>query len=213
MWGTQFVFVIPMHVFGGNPSKVSITVAVTTLSTAQVDLHEPNRSVSTINVSLYNSSYFVINSDNNSVLAGDMSMNVYRLNSSAEVSVTFFFNGRSRTKATAGAMRLIPVDAFGREYYIFTPIIRGQNGYFQVNTLESLKFRVFCKHYGYHIYKATETNNGVHYYSTDGHKKIRYKNYLIEYHTLLVSNHYMCPSYKYVRCNILTVIMSVYPRA
>lgn len=175
MWGTQFVFVIPMHVFGGNPSKVNITVAVTTLGTAQVDLHEPNRSVSTINVSLYNSSYFIINSDNNSVLADDMSMNVYRLNSSAEVSVTFFFNGRSSTpsKPTAGAMRLIPVDAFGREYYIFTPSIRGQNGYFQVNTLESLKFRVFCKHYGYRIYKDVETNNGVHYYSTDGHKKIR----------------------------------------
>ncbi|XP_025088206.1 uncharacterized protein LOC112560513 isoform X3 [Pomacea canaliculata] len=122
-----------MHVFGGNPSKVSITVAVTTLNTAQVDLHEPNRSVSTINVSLYNSSYFIINCDNNSVLADDMSMNVYRLNSSAEVSVTFFFNGRTpKTKPTAGAMRLIPVDAFGREYYIFTPIIRGQNGYFQL---------------------------------------------------------------------------------
>lgn len=45
-------------------------------------------------------------------------------------------------------------------------------------------------------------------------KRLDKKNYVIEYHALLVLNHCMCPSsYRDVRCSMLTLIMSVYPRA
>nr|KAG5707839.1 hypothetical protein BaRGS_015999 [Batillaria attramentaria] len=106
VWGTEFAMPIPEHL--GSLAQVNFTLAVTTVSTASVivGFTKPGDATFPANPS--------------HALVGDRSSRVVRVTSTEEVSFTFQLYGVVGAGGAGGAMRVLPLDALGNEYYIVT---------------------------------------------------------------------------------------------
>ncbi|KAK7498714.1 hypothetical protein BaRGS_00010091, partial [Batillaria attramentaria] len=120
VWGTEFAMPIPEHL--GSLAQVNFTLAVTTVSTASVtvDFTKPGDPTESHSVTAATPYSLQFPASPSHALVGDRSSRFVRVTSTEEVSFTFQLYGVVGAGGAGGAMRVLPLDALGNEYYIVT---------------------------------------------------------------------------------------------